>query len=95
MKHGLNTDQDSEQDKEKKIEVMERGCKAYSGLLPAPCFIRGKGLLSCLSVRRFDVFVARFFFNFLTPVLIRVQSVFHLWQKLSPRSDLPGLPNEP
>ena len=95
MKHGLNTDQDSEQGKEEQSEVMERGCKTYSGLWPAPCLIPGKSLLSCISVRRFDFFVACFFSNSLSPVLIRVQSVFHPWQKTVPRSDLPGLPNEP
>ena len=77
-------DQDSEQGKEEKSEVLERGCKTYSGLWPAPCFIRGKSLLSCLSVGRFDFFVAGFFSNSLSPVLIRVQSVFHPWQKTVP-----------
>ena len=89
--HGLNTDQDSEQGKEEKSEATERECVTFSNLLLGPCFIRGKKLLSAIFVRR------RFFFfsNFLAPVLIRVQSVFHLWQKHIPRSDLPGLPNEP
>ena len=84
MKHGLNTDPDSEQGQEEKSEVTERGCKTCSGLSPAPCFIRGKSLLSCFSVRRFAFFVAFLFFNPLSPVLIRVQSVFHPWQKTVP-----------
>ena len=45
-----------------------------SGLVRA--FIRGEKLLSGISVRRF------FFFFSNSPVLIRVQSVFHLWHKI-------------
>ncbi len=37
-------------------------------------------LLSDMPVRRFFLFS-----NFLSPVLIRVQSVFHLWQKYFPK----------
>ena len=88
MKHGLNTDQDSEQGQEEKREVTERGCVAFSKRLLDPCLILGKELLSGISVRFF-------FSNSLSPVPIRVPSVFHLWQKNIPRSDLPGLPNEP
>ena len=58
--------------------------------LLGPCFICGHKLLSGISVRRFFFL----FSNSLSPVLIRVQSVFHPWQNIS-RSDLPGLPNEP
>ena len=70
--------------------MTERGRVTFFNLLPAPCFIRGKSFLSGISVRHFFVFS-----NSLSPVLIRVQSVFHPWQKTVPRSDLPGLPNEP
>ena len=81
MKHGLNTDQDSEQGKEKRSEVTERGCVTFSKLLLGLCFIRGNKRLSGISVRRF-FFV---FTNSLSSVLIRVQSVFHPWQKYSPK----------
>ena len=93
--HGLNTDQDSEQGKEEKSEATERECVTFSNLLLGLCFSRGKKLLSAIFVRRRFFLFFFFFSNFLAPVLIRVQSVFHLWQKHIPRSDLPGLPNEP
>ena len=73
MKHGSG--QRTRQ--RRKNEATERECVTFSNLLLGPCFIRGKKLWSAISVRRFF-----FFSNSLSPVLIRVQSVFHLWQKI-------------
>ena len=77
MKHGLNTDQDSEQGQEEKREETERGCVAFSNLWLGPCFYVakncGKELLSGFPVRRF------FFFQFPVscpdPCSIRVSSL--------------------
>ncbi len=77
MKHGLNTDQDSEQGQEESSEVTERGCVTVSNLWLGPCFYPWQKRLSGIPVRRF-------FSNSLPHVLIRVQSVFHLWQKILP-----------
>ena len=72
MKHGLNTDQDSEQGKEEKSDITERGCVSFSNFLLDRRFIRGKNSCPAFPSAASSSSSSS---NSPSPVLIRVQSV--------------------
>ena len=82
--HGLNTDQDSEQGKDEKSKVTERGYLTFSNLWLGPCFYPWRETV----VRHFrPPLLLHFQFSCPDPCSIRVSSVAKIFPEVTSLDD--------